>query len=77
MNFTISVIQMSMILTGFILVWIASTKRTQAHPYHSNADSVHLFKRRSWYTPVGYKLHVTGMLLFYNGLLVGSLILFW
>ncbi len=64
--------QFAFILIGLGFVWIASTKRTQLHPYHSNCDSVHVFKRKSWYTPSGYKLHLSGNLLITSGFLIGS-----
>jgi len=69
----IPILQGSLMIIGFIFVWIASTKRTEAHPYHSNADRVNLFKRQNWYTPMGYKLHVCGFVMIYFGLGLGVL----
>ncbi len=66
-------LQLGLILTGAIFAWVASTKRTQLHPYHSNCDSVHLFKRQSWYTQTGYKLHLSGFLMIYAGFLSGAI----
>lgn len=66
------ILQGGLWIIGFVFIWIASTKRTQEHPYHSNTDSVHLFKRQQWYTPAGYKLHLSGMLMIYAGFLTGA-----
>lgn len=66
-------LQLGLILIGMLLAWSASTKRTQLHPYHSNCDSVNLFKRQSWYTPTGYKLHLSGMLMVYTSFLTGAI----
>ncbi len=68
--------QIICILLGVVFLWYASTNRTQLHPYHSNCDSVNLFKRQSWYSPTGYKLHLIGFLMIYAGFLVGAVYFF-
>ena len=63
---------LALVLAGLILMWVASTKRTQLHPYHSNCDSEHIFKRKSWYTPAGYNIHLAGYLMIFAGFLCNA-----
>ncbi len=63
-------IQLVLTLFGLVFLWVASTKRTQLHPYHSNCETVFLFKRQSWYTPIGYKYHIFGHMMILTGVLL-------
>lgn len=68
---TLAIIQVSMMFSGLILIWIAFSQRTENHPWYSNINPVFIWKRKSWYTPVGFVCHLAGFSLFYFGLLVG------
>ena len=63
-------LQLALTVFGLTFLWIASTKRTELHPYHSNCETVNPFKRQSWYTPIGYKYHISGFLMIYTGILL-------
>lgn len=70
---SLAIMQLSMMLTGLIFIWIAFSKRTKDHPWYSNVNPVYIWKRKSWYTPVGYVIHVLGFCFFYFGLAISAI----